>query len=394
MMNRILILAGESSGDVIGAETMKALSKRTDCLFTGVGGPLMQNCGLETAFDMEDLSLIGISQVLPRIPKLLRHLNDLAQNIALHPPDMIVTIDVPDFSFRLHSRVRSMMKSLAIPHIHQVHIVAPTVWALRPGRAKKIAQYLDKILCLYDFEPPYFERVGLDAEFVGHPATAKGLSDYDPSTARHSFGFSAQQPVLCLAPGSRTHEIKALLPIYAEAIKMLHAELPDLGLVATVTRQQMQHVIDGCRGLPVKVQMVCGDEEQPRALAASTAALVTSGTMTLHVALSKTPMAVGYRVSSLTYFIAKRLSKEQKYIALPNILATEKNEPATVPEYIQASCTPQTLYEDLLPLLRKQESYFQQVAAFQELTKRLSTQTSFGDNLADGLISMLARQNP
>ncbi len=211
----IFLIAGEPSGDKLGADLMASLKKNQNVRFMGIGGEAMKAEGLDSLFPMEELSLMGIFSILRDLPNLLRRLRYTVKTIQEMRPDMVITIDSPDFSFRVMKRLHKLPSRPKL-----VHYVAPTVWAWRPGRARKIAQFLDHLLCLYPFEPPLFEKHGLKSTFVGHPI------------ARATFKTCKRDPnLLCVLPGSRRSEIKMLLPIFRETITLVKKEVPALKII-------------------------------------------------------------------------------------------------------------------------------------------------------------------
>ncbi|MBU6475282.1 MAG: lipid-A-disaccharide synthase, partial [Alphaproteobacteria bacterium] len=225
---RIFLIAGEASGDFLGASLMRAL--RAKCPegveFAGIGGNLMREAGLESLFPMEELSVMGLAEVLPRLFKILRRIKQTATAIAQSKPDAVVTIDSPDFCFRVVKKVKA--KDAATPCIHYV---APSVWAWRPGRAKKVARFLDHILTLLPFEPPYFEAHDLAATFVGHPIVEKLSSRGDGDRFRKKYDIDAAQKILCLLPGSRMSELSRLLERFTKATDIVLRDRPDLLVV-------------------------------------------------------------------------------------------------------------------------------------------------------------------
>lgn len=336
----IFLTAGESSGDLLGARLMARLKERTggNVRFAGIGGPEMEAEGLQSLFPMRDLAVMGLAEVLPRIPHLLRRIRQTIQAIREQQPSILVTIDSPDFSFRVARRV-------AGSGIPLVHYVAPTVWAWRPGRAKSIAQFLDHLLALYPFEPPYFEAVGLPCSFVGHPVIESGAGKGDGFAFRRANGIESDQPLLLLLPGSRRSEITRLLPVFVETLKRLQARHPNLQVVVPTVPHVAELVTAGLAGAPLAPRVIIDQTQKFAAFAAADVALAASGTVTLELALSSLPTVVAYKVAPLTAAIVRRMLRT-KFVALPNIILGRE----AMPELLQENCTPEatTAAVDLL----------------------------------------------
>ncbi|GAO98007.1 lipid-A-disaccharide synthase [Caedimonas varicaedens] len=211
-MIHVYLIAGEASGDQVGGRLMQALQRKSDVTFSGIGGMHMEQQGLRSLFPMSDLSIMGIFEVLPHIPHLLKRLGETEHDILKKRPDVVVTIDSPGFNFRIAKR----LKKKGFPVIHYT---APTVWAWRPGRAKKAAKLLTHLLTLFPFEPPYFEKEGLFTTFVGHPLIEMDISPQRREGFRQRYGYTEEQPLLCLLPGSRQKEVDKLLPLFVESFK-------------------------------------------------------------------------------------------------------------------------------------------------------------------------------
>lgn len=337
----IFLVAGEPSGDLIGARLMGALKELTggEVDFAGIGGERMAEQGLKSLFPMEELSIMGLAEILPRARHLLRRIAETADTAQRLSPDVMVTIDAPGFSFRVGRRLPDRRFPL-------IHYVAPTVWAWRPGRARKIAKFLDHLLVLLPFEPPYFEREGLPATFVGHPIieTAAGTGDGVRFRAQH--GIAADARLLCVLPGSRRTEVTKLLPVFGETVRLLADARPGLRVVVPTVagvEQQVRAAVDQWPGAPVVLR---GDQVKHDAFAASDAALAASGTVALELAMARLPSVIAYKVQPLTAWIARRLIKV-RYANLVNIIL---DRPA-VPEYLQDDCRPELLVPAVLKLI-------------------------------------------
>ena len=331
-----MLVAGEASGDALGASLMVALTQLSPdpIRFSGVGGELMAAAGLNSAFPMRELAVMGIAEVLPRLPSLLRRIDQTVDLAISGRPDALVTIDAPSFSLRVSRRLSGQ----GIP---RVHYVAPQLWAWRPGRAKRLAERTDVLLALLPFEPEFFRGFGVDCRFVGHPAVERvSAVDVGRLEARQLFGLDAEQPVLALLPGSRHGEIKRLLPVYRSVCERLRAQRGDLAFVLPTVSNVAAEIRQAIAGWSIPVAVVEGLENRISAFRAADAALAASGTVTVELALAGTPMVVCYRANPLTAALVRRLLKVS-YVAMPNILV---NGPV-VPEFIQENCRPDAVAE-------------------------------------------------
>ena len=342
----IFLVAGEPSGDVIGGRLMAALKRRTGgaVRFAGIGGERMLAEGLESLFPMNELSVMGLVEILPKARHLLRRIRQTADGVLERRPDAVVTIDSPGFSLRLAER-------LAGHGIKRIHFVAPQVWAWRPGRAAKIARLLDHLLTLMPFEPPYFTRHGLACTFTGHPIVENGADRGDRDRFHAIHGIPDDAPLLCILPGSRVGEVDRLLPVFGETVDRLAAERPQLRAVVIAAPTVADRVRDGVSRWPVPTTIVEGDTAKYDAFAACDAALAASGTVTLELALAGTPMVVAYRANPVTAWISFRLIKIP-YVALVNVILGRN----AVPECLQANCRPDLLEAALAPLLDDPEA--------------------------------------
>ncbi|GAB6053501.1 lipid-A-disaccharide synthase [Magnetospira thiophila] len=329
----VYVVAGEPSGDLLGGRLMAALhvARPGRITFAGIGGERMAEQGLHSLFPMSDLSLMGLAEVLPHLPRLMRRLREAEADIRQCRPDLILTIDSPGFCFRLDQRVRD----LGIP---LVHYVAPTVWAWKPKRAAKIARFLDHLLVLLPFEPPYFEREGLPTTFVGHSVIEGGADQGDGAACRARLGLTENAPLLCVLPGSRVGEVTRHLPVFrevvcrlAESLDGLRVVLPTVAGVADLVRTQ---VVDW----PCPVQVIEGEGAKFDAFAAADAALAASGTVTLELALAGCPSVVAYKMNPLTAWLARRLVKV-RYASLINLILDRP----VLPEFLQENCRAETI---------------------------------------------------
>ncbi len=329
-MTLIYLVAGEHSGDVLGARLMQALRQaRPELDFAGVGGPLMAAQGLDSLFPMHELAVMGLFEVLPRVRRLRELLRLLTADVLARKPAVLVTIDSPGFMLRLMRRVRGH-------GIKRVHYVAPQVWAWREHRVRSFPGHWDKLLCLLPFEVAFFARHGLPATFVGHPVLESGADQGDAGRFRAAHGLAPEQPVLVLMPGSRRSEAPRLLPVFGQALGLLAGRLPGLVAVVPTADAVAETVRRAAHDWPVPPVIVTETRDKHDAYAAASAALTKSGTSTLELALAGVPMAVTYRVNAVSAAIARRLIRVP-HVAMVNLLAGRE----VVPELLQEDCTPE-----------------------------------------------------
>lgn len=358
----IALLAGEMSGDILGGRLMAALKTlhAGEIHFTGVGGEHMAAQGLESIFPMRDLSVMGLAEVLPRVPLLWRRIRQTVSFIETSKPDLFITIDAPSFSFRVARRLHGCGVPL-------MHYVAPQVWAWLPGRAKKMARSIDYMLALLPFEAAFFEEYGLPCEFVGHPVVENGTPDKAAGMAlRRTLAVAEDAELLLLLPGSRHGEVSRLLPVFASVFEGLVRARPKLRGVLVTTPTIAADVENAVASWPEKPIVIADTDQRLAAFAAADAALAASGTVTLELALAKVPTVIAYRTGALTATIMRRLLTVP-YIALPNILADE----AVMPEFIQENCRAEKISAALTALLDDPDKREQQQRQLGEIGRQL-----------------------
>ena len=333
----IFVVAGEPSGDALGGRLMAALKSRTgdEVRFAGIGGPAMQNEGLESLFPMAELSVMGLIEVLPHARRLLRRMAEAARAVDEMRPDAVVTIDSPSFATGFVRRIRDR----SIPRLHYV---APSVWAWRPWRVHKFKRRFDCILALLPFEPKWFERVGLECRFVGHPVIEYGADRGDGPGFRKQHDIPADAKVICVLPGSRRGEVKRLGPVFAKTLGRLAAKHP--GLTAVVPSVPTVEGLVGhmIRDWPVPTVLVAGEAAKYDAMAASDLGLAASGTVAVELALAGVPSVIAYRVALVTAALAGLLLRV-KFVSLINLIL----EVGAVPELLQLKCRPDKLAREL-----------------------------------------------
>jgi lipid-A-disaccharide synthase len=357
-MTLLYLVAGEASGDVLGGRLMAALrTRRPDLAFAGIGGPRMAEQGLVSLFPMEELSLMGLAEVLPRLRGLARRLAEAEADVLARRPAALVTIDAPSFTLRLAARVRP--KGMRV-----IHYVAPQVWAWRQGRVRRIARRIDRLLALLPFEPPFFEAAGIPTSFVGHPVLESGADRGNAARFRTTHGIAPETRLLAVMPGSRGGELARHLPVFARAVGLLRDRLGALALaVPTLPR-----LAEAVRAAPWPVAPIVTADATGKhdAWAAAAAALAKSGTTSLELAVAGVPQVVAYRVNPITAAIVRRLVTVP-HASLVNLLAGEE----VVPERLQEQCTPERLAAALLPLLTGTDAAAAQRAAFARVLGQL-----------------------
>ncbi|MCB1561020.1 MAG: lipid-A-disaccharide synthase [Xanthomonadales bacterium] len=339
---RIALVAGEASGDGLGSGLIAALRKRfPEAEFAGIGGASMRDAGMNCWHDCSELAVMGLTEVLRHLPRLLRLRRALIGRLLAWQPDVFIGIDAPDFNLGLERR----LKSAGVP---TVHYVSPSVWAWREKRAAKIGQSADRVLCLFPIEPPIYAMHGVDARFVGHPMADRFPVQPDRDAVRSALGVSGS-PLLAVLPGSRLGELRRLLPRFLDAATRLRDALPGLRLLIPAANLKCRELIDAALFDHAQDDITeVFDGRASEILMAADATLLASGTAALEALLAKQPMVVGYRISGLTYAIVRAFGMMRvERFSLPNALAGHE----LVAERMQANCTGENLATALLPLL-------------------------------------------
>ncbi|AZC48811.1 MULTISPECIES: lipid-A-disaccharide synthase [Pseudomonas] len=370
---RIALVAGEASGDILGAGLMRALKARHPTVeFIGVGGPLMQAEGLTSYFPMERLAVMGLVEVLGRLRELLARRKKLVQTLIAEKPDVFIGIDAPDFNLNIELQLRQA-------GIKTVHYVSPSVWAWRQKRVLKIREGCDLMLTLFPFEAKFYEEKGVPVRFVGHSLADAIPLEADRAAARAELGLP-EGPLVALMPGSRGGEVGRLGALFLDAAQRLRALRPGVRFVMPCAsperRVQLEELLAG-RDLPLT--LLNGQSHQ--ALAACDAVLIASGTATLEALLYKRPMVVAYRLAPLTFWILKRMVKSP-YISLPNLLAQR----LLVPELLQDDATAEALAQTLSPLI---EDGQEQTRGFDEIHRTLRRDAS--NQAAEAVLNLIGK---
>ncbi|RKQ72968.1 lipid-A-disaccharide synthase [Oceanibaculum indicum] len=373
----IFIIAGEHSGDALGAKVMAGLKQATDghVRIAGIGGPEMAAQGLQSLFPMRELAIMGLLEVIPHIPRVLRRIDETVKAIEAARPDAVLTIDAPGFCFRVAKKLHGQ----GIP---LVHLVAPTVWAWKPKRAEKIAKFLDHLLVILPFEPPYFTRHGLETSYVGHPIVENPAGDGAAFRTRHD--IPADATLLAVLPGSRRGEIDRLLPPFAEAVARLARRHQGLRVALPAVDSLRDRISEAVANWPVPVTLCDGANEKADLFAAADLALSAAGTAVLELVLAGVPTVAAYKVNPVSYRIARQLVSLTRY-TLPNILL----EAEVVPELIQADCTADRLEAALETLLSDPAARARQVEAGVRLKEMLGgNDTAPSRQIADKLLAI------
>ena len=356
---RIGVLAGEASGDILGARVLAALADHYDELvIEGIGGPLMEAQGLRSMFPMDRLSVMGFVEPLKRLPELLRIRRTVFEHFRDNPPDLFLGIDSPDFNLRLERKLREC-------GIKTAHLVSPSVWAWRQGRIKKIKRSVDLMLCLFPFETQIYQDNGVPMRFVGHPLADELPARLDPQVARQSLQLPPAGRLLALLPGSRGAEVGRLAPVFLDAARILWQRDPTLQFALPAANaapeQELRELLAAQPDLPIT--LVSGHSRE--VMAAADAVLLASGTATLEAALVKRPMVVAYKMAAFSWWLVTRLVKIN-FAALPNVLAGR----SLVPELLQDGATAEAMAASVSPLLSGDASA-EQLQAFDDIHQQL-----------------------
>ena len=355
---KVFLIAGEESGDALGAGLMRALSEATgsNVRFAGIGGGRMTALGLGSLFPMEEIALHGLAAVLARLPSLQRRLSETVAAVVAAEPDVLIAVDCPAFSLRVASRVRRRNRRIAI-----VDYVSPTVWAYFPGRARRMARFVDRLLAILPFEPEVHRRLGgPPATYVGHPLITR-LGELRPGPGERPPLEAGRLPVLLVLPGSRRSEVTRLMAPFGEAVGRVAKQCGPLEVVLPAVPRLAGEIRARTAGWPVKPAIVEGEAEKLAAFRRAHAALAASGTVSLELALSGVPTVVAYRVDPLIRPFKFMLTA--KSIVLPNLILDE----LAIPEFIDGASHPARLAAALSPLLRDGPERAAQLAAFDRL---------------------------
>ncbi|MDD8023726.1 MAG: lipid-A-disaccharide synthase [Paracoccaceae bacterium] len=360
---RLFLIAGEASGDKLGAALMAGLKTLVPAVeFVGVGGPLMEAEGLVSRFPMQELSVMGLAEVLPKYRQLKRRIAETAAAVTDLAPDALITIDSPDFCLRVARAARA-----ARPDLRTIHYVAPSVWAWRPGRAAKMAQVIDHVLALLPFEPPYMQAAGMSCDFVGHPVVAEPhATPAEAAAFRETYMIGADQPLVLCLPGSRRGEVARLGPRFDEALMRLRDREPGLRVVLPTVHGVAGLVREMSARWPVAPIVVEDIADKRAAFAAADLALAASGTVSLELAANRTPMVIAYDASFLTWHLISRMLKVDT-VTLVNLVSERR----AIPEFLGPNCRPGPIATALSGLLENDALRAAQLEAMALTMQRL-----------------------
>ena len=360
---KFFLIAGEPSGDKLGAALMAGLKELAPGVeFHGIGGPLMEAEGLTSRFPMEELSVMGLLEVLPKYRHLKRRIAETAAAVADLVPDALITIDSPDFTLRVAKAARAVR-----PDLRTIHYVAPSVWAWRPGRAAHMARVIDHVLALLPFEPPYMEAAGMSCDFVGHPVVSEPrATDAEAMAFRQTHGIDDDQPLVLCLPGSREGEVARLGPRFDEALLRVRDREPGLRVVLPTVRGVAPMVRAMATRWPVAPIVVEDAADKRAAFAAADLALAASGTVSLELAATRTPMVIAYDMAPLSRMIVGMMLKIDT-VTLVNLVA----ESRAIPEFLGRECRSDQIARALCTLIEDDSARMQQMAAMELTMQRL-----------------------
>ena len=364
MTKKVFLIAGEASGDALGAGLMRQMKAQAlePVEFVGIGGPLMEQEGMRSLVPMEELSVMGIWEVLWQISRLRKLIKGTVEEIEARDVDMVVTIDLPDFNFEVVRRLKASDKSRAT----FIHYVSPSVWAWRPGRAKKIAALYDKVLCLFPFEPEHYKELDIKAEFVGHPLI-EVPREVDGSEFRSENNIQPDALVLGLFLGSRERELRSVSAIMKEATLILKEHYPDMKVVVPTLPKFEYNVMQALEGWPCETIVVSAPHLKWPAFASCNVAMAVSGTVALELAYMGVPHVIAYKMHPLTWLILKNLIKVE-HAHLANILLGK----TVIPEFIQTNCDSLKIAKGVFQLLKNDELRAKQKEQLADLPKLLT----------------------
>ena len=383
---KIYLIAGEPSGDLLGSRLMRALREKTKgkVEFYGLGGDTMEVAGLKSIFDISDLAIMGLVEVIPSIPKVLRHIKNTVQDIERVKPDIVITIDSWSFCARVHKALRKL--KLGIP---QLHYVAPQVWAWKKKRARTMYKYIDALMTLLPQEPKYFTPYHLETVFVGHPVIESEVLQADGQAFRERFNIPKEKRIISILPGSRKTEVSKLLPVFLESGRKLLEKDKDFYFVIPTVRTVSKLVKAGVKDCGLPLIVVETQEDRYNAFQASSAAIAASGTVALELAICHIPHIIAYKVSKLTAWIVAKIMKIQ-FVNLTNIMLGR----LVVPELLQEQCISGNITNKILELLTQGDLYEREQEGFRKVKETLSAgEQTPSENAADFVLELISRKS-
>lgn len=383
---KIYLVAGEPSGDALGARLMRAMKKKTlgKVEFFGLGGDMMESEGLQPLFDISDLAIMGLAEIIPSIPKVLKRIKQTVDDIVRVNPDVIITIDSWSFASRVQKAVRK--KNLGIP---QVHYVAPQVWAWKKKRAKTMYKYVDHLLTLLPQEPKYFTPHHLATTFVGHPVIESNVTKGDAKEFRSKYKISDEKRIIAILPGSRHTEVSRLLPVFLETAKQLRTIDQNFYFVIPTVKTVAKKVKELALASDLPILVVETEADRHNAFVASEAAIAASGTVALELAIANIPHIIGYKVSPLSAMLVRRFLHIQ-FVNLSNILLGRE----IIPELLQERCISANIKSYMTNILDKGEWYQKQMEGFQKVREVLGMgEQTPSENASDVILKIVAEKN-
>ena len=382
---KVYLIAGEPSGDLLGSRLMRALKQKTEnkIKFYGVGGDTMEAEGLKSLFDISDLAVMGLVEVLPSIPKILGLIKRTVTDIERVKPDVVITVDSWSFSSRIHKALRK--KNLNIP---QVHYVAPQVWAWKKKRAKTMYKYIDLLLTLFPYEPKYFTPYHLQAEFVGHPVIESEVVHADASQFRKKYKISDDKKIITVLPGSRKNEVSKLLPVFLQAVAKLQEENKNYFFVIPTVKTVSENVKKMVKASGQKILIVENQNDRYGAFRSSSAAIAASGTVALELAICDVPHIIAYKVSPLTALLVKRFLKIE-FVNLSNILIGRE----IVPELLQERCVAGNIASYIQHFINQDDDWYEkQKEGFAKVREILGQgEQKPSENAADIILNLIGK---
>lgn len=379
---KVYITAGEASGDTLGAQLMRSLKQSCPLPieFYGVGGDQMQAEGMHSLFPMRELSVMGITEVLPKAAKILKRIRQTADHVLSVKPDIFLTIDSPDFSMRVASKLKGRIADQCL----RVHYVSPTIWAWRPERAKKVASLYDQVLCLYPFEPECYKDVDVEAHFVGHSVLNSGVIEASGKPLRDKLSIPEYEPVLGVLFGSRMGELNRTGPVLHQAACEIAKEVEGLNIISLTMPHLQSQAQNLLESIPCKTHLITDMSQKWPVFKAMDAAIAVSGTVGLELAVANVPHLIGYRMNKLTWKIVQR-KVSIKYAHLANILQDD----GVVPEFIQDECQPEIIAKTATSLLRDESKRKLQKENFEEVRNALQPENriSAADAASQAILS-------
>lgn len=383
---KIYLIAGEPSGDLLGSRFMRAMRKKVNgnVEFFGLGGETMEAEGLKSIFDISDLAVMGLTEVIPSIPKVLRRMKETVDDIIKVNPDVIITIDSWSFSSRIHKAIRKLKTG-----IPQVHYVAPQVWAWKKKRAQTMYKYVDLLLTLFPYEPKYFTPYKLDARFVGHPVIESEVITTNGDDFRKKYAIPETKKIISVLPGSRKTEVSKLLPVFLDAVQQLHEANEDLFFVIPTVKTVAKIVRDFVNTSSLPILVVETQADRYGAFRASSAAIAASGTVALELAICDIPHIIAYKVSPFSAMLARRFLHIE-FVNLSNILLGRE----IIPELLQERCVPGNIRSYITDILKHGDLYDKQMSGFAKVREILGqgVQTP-SQNACDMVLELIQKKD-